>query len=136
MERVEPEPVKKVDLTNLTIVMYHSPICRRCEKYEEYLESAGFEVESIEIEKTGSLKKEMGILKKMWSCHTIVIGDYYVEGHVPVEAIRKLLEEQPDIDGIALPDMPSGSPGMDGVKKKPFTIYAISDGEVKVFMEI
>ncbi|RLE72029.1 MAG: hypothetical protein DRJ37_03780, partial [Thermoprotei archaeon] len=65
------------------------------------MESAGFEVESIEIEKTGSLKKEMGILKKMWSCHTIVIGDYYVEGHVPVEAIRKLLEEQPDIDGIA-----------------------------------
>ncbi len=41
---------------------------------------------------------------------------YFIEGHVPIEAIEKLLTEKPEIDGIALPQMPSGSPGMSGFK--------------------
>ncbi|TAN55335.1 MAG: hypothetical protein EPN20_20380 [Magnetospirillum sp.] len=39
---------------------------------------------------------------------------YVVEGHVPVEAIDKLLTQRPSFIGIASPGMPSGSPGMDG----------------------
>jgi hypothetical protein len=70
------------------------------------------------------------------SCHTVVIGDYYIEGHVPIEAILRLLEEKPAVDGIALPGMPQGSPGMDGEKEGPFTIYAIAGGQVTEFMTI
>jgi len=72
----------------------------------------------------------------MQSCHTTEIGDYFVEGHVPIEAIDKLLAEKPDIDGITLPDMPAGSPGMPGVKREEFVIYSLKDGESSEFMRI
>ncbi len=82
------------------------------------------------------VKDDYGIPEDMRSCHTSIMGDYYVEGHVPVEAIWKLLQEQPEIDGIALPGMPDGSPGMSGKKEQPFIIYSIADGEVEEFVKL
>jgi hypothetical protein len=64
------------------------------------------------------VKDRLNIPEELWGCHTSVIGDYFIEGHVPVAAIEKLLAEQPDIDGIALPGMPSGAPGMTGTKQE------------------
>jgi hypothetical protein len=72
----------------------------------------------------------------MQGCHTTVINEYFVEGHVPIEAVRKLLEERPLIDGIALPRMPQGSPGMGGEKTQPFVIYSITDGKVEEFVTL
>ena len=43
-----------------------------------------------------------------------------------MKTIRKLLDEKPDIAGITLPGMPSGSPGMFGDKTGPLIIYAVS----------
>ena len=64
-------------------------------------------------------------------------GEYYVEGHVPREAIGKLAEETPDIAGIALPGMPLGSPGMPGEKTEEFVIYAVKrDGSFHELMTI
>ncbi len=85
---------------------------------------------------TSGIKEQFSVPEEMQSCHTTVMGEYYIEGHVPVEAIRRLLEERPSIDGIALPGMPSGSPGMTGSKEGPFVIYAISGGQVSEFMRI
>ena len=82
------------------------------------------------------VKVELDIPEDMWGCHTSIVGDYYVEGHVPVEAIRKLLREQPEIDGIALPGMPQGSPGMSGEKDGPWVIYSISGSVVEEFVTI
>ena len=84
----------------------------------------------------GEIKEDLDIPEDMWSCHTSLVGGYYVEGHVPVEAIRKLLAEQPEIDGIALPGMPQGSPGMSGRKEGPFVIYSIADVIVQEFVTI
>jgi hypothetical protein len=62
---------------------------------------------------------------------------YFIEGHIPVGAIEKLLNEKPEIDGIALPEMPSGYPGMQGFKLSPFKIRSIKNGQDKgIFMEI
>ena len=82
------------------------------------------------------LTKEYQIPRNMESCHTAVIEGYFVEGHVPVEVIIKLLEEKPDIDGISLPGMPPGSPGMPGQQTEAFKIYALSDGTTSEFMII
>jgi hypothetical protein len=82
------------------------------------------------------IKDRLNIPEEMRSCHTSVIGDYYIEGHVPVAAIRKLLAEQPAIDGIALPGMPSGSPGMTGEQQAPFVVYAVADGKAFEFMTL
>lgn len=117
----------------IEIEMYKSPTCGCCGKYAEYLGAKGFKVKVIEVSDPTEIKKNLGIPEEMWSCHTLKVGRYYVEGHIPVDGIQKLLKEQPNIDGIALPGMPEGSPGMSGVKRGPFVIYSISKGEIKEY---
>jgi len=117
------------------MTVFKSASCGCCVQWAPYIQREGFDVETVSTD-MASIKQQYGIPRNMESCHTAIIGDYFVEGHVPIEAIEKLLAEQPDIDGIALPAMPAGSPGMPGVKQGPFTIYAVKDGEVSTFMTI
>lgn len=116
--------------------VFKSPTCGCCVGYVAELEKQGFEVNVVSTTDMSSIKHQYNIPGNMGSCHTMVIGDYFVEGHVPIEAVNALLEEQPNIDGIALPNMPSGSPGMPGAKKAAFRIYSLSDGEISDFMTI
>ena len=53
-----------------------------------------------------------------------------VEGHVPIADIRRLLEERPDIDGIAVPGMPIGSPGMEGPRPVTYDVVSFDSGGV------
>jgi hypothetical protein len=119
-----------------TVDLYKSPTCGCCIGHSKFLGRDGFDVNLISTPQYEAEKVKNNIPREMWSCHTSIIGDYFVEGHMPMEAIQKLLEEQPDIDGIALPNMPAGSPGMPGVKSYPWTIYSIKDGEISEFMTI
>ncbi len=121
---------------NPLVTVYASPTCGCCHQYVTYLEAAGFEVTSVEMEDLTPIKDSLGIPPDLRSCHTAAISEYFVEGHVPIEAIQKLLQERPPIDGITLPGMPSGSPGMGGDKKGPFMIYSIKDGVTTHFMTI
>ena len=62
---------------------------------------------------------------------------YFVEGHIPIEAINKLLTEKPEIDGVVLPEIPSGSPGMPGFKIEKWKIHSIKNGQDQgIFIEI
>jgi len=117
--------------------IFKSESCGCCGLYASYIDQKGFDVEVVQIEDIDSIKEKYKIPAKMQSCHTTIIGDYFVEGHMPAEAIQKLLAEKPDIAGIALPGMPSGSPGMPGAKRGLFVIYAIAkDGSISEFMKI
>ncbi len=118
------------------VVVYKSASCGCCSLYVPYLQQQGFQVEVVTTENMGAVKSQYGIPYNMQSCHTTVVGGYFVEGHVPVEAIDKLLTEKPEIKGIALPGMPSGSPGMPGAKSGVWKIYAISDSGMPEFMSI
>jgi hypothetical protein len=95
-----------------------------------------FQVKQTDMRSLHLIKKKYNIPLKMQSCHTTILGKYFIEGHVPIEAINKLLKEQPDIDGIALPGMPTGTPGMPGEKEEPYIIYQLVDGKSSVFMTI
>lgn len=129
-------PAGAVAPEDTTVIVYRTPTCGCCGEYEGYLEDEGFPVEDVTLDDLSSIKDDMGIPEDMWSCHTSFVGDYFVEGHVPAEAILSLLNERPAIDGIALPGMPAGSPGMGGDKDGPFVIYAITDGQAEEFMTI
>ena len=84
-----------------------------------------------------TIKEKYNIPQDLESCHTGIVGNYFLEGHIPIEAIKKLLEEKPDILGIALPGMPSDAPGMGGVKKGEYKVQGLSkDGSVFDFMSI
>lgn len=116
--------------------VYKSPTCGCCVNYVAKLRREGVEVEVVEREDMSPIKERYNIPRSMQSCHTTVIGDYFVEGHVPFEAISLLMEQKPDIDGIALPGMPAGSPGMPGIKSAPFDIYGLKGGNANVFTQI
>ncbi len=123
-------------LAGQAITLYKAQGCACCEGHIAVLKDEGANVEVIEMPSVASIKEQYNIPREVQSCHTAIIGDYFVEGHMPIEAIEKLLEEQPDIDGIALPGMPSGAAGMHGAKQGTWTIYAVKDGVATVFMEI
>ena len=120
----------------INVTLYKSPTCGCCGEYTVELENYGFNVEVIKTEDMQSIRDKYGISEEMESCHTMIIGDYFVEGHMPFETIEKLLSEKPDIDGIALPDMPSGVLGMGGEKREEWIIYSIKDGQIFEFERI
>ena len=120
-----------------TAEVFYSPDCGCCANYIKYLKDKGFNVKPIPMGNIESVKYELKIPQNLWSCHTTKIDKYFIEGHVPIEAIKKLLEERPDIDGIALPGMPYGSPGMSGFKSTTFEVYKIIKGQSEdVFIRV
>lgn len=126
-------PASAIPATRAVVTVYKSPTCSCCHEWEAYLRAAGYRVESIPTEDMATVKARFGLPEATWSCHTAVIEGYAVEGHIPVAAIEDLLAARPAIDGIALPGMPAGSPGMAGVQATPFQILAIDDGATSEF---
>ena len=118
------------------VEVFKTPTCGCCYGYVLFLEEEKFKVKQTDLRSLHSIKERYNIPLEMQSCHTTILGKYFIEGHVPIEAINKLLKEQPDIDGIALPGMPIGTPGMPGEKEEPYVIYQLVDGKSSVFMII
>lgn len=118
-----------------TLAMFASPSCGCCGEHAEYLRSNGYTVDLQRTDDLDTIRAEAGVPAEATGCHIAQVGGYVVEGHVPVEAIDRLLQEKPAIDGIALPGMPTGSPGM-GDGGGPFEILAIVDGAVEPFMTV
>ena len=80
------------------------------------------------------LKQRAGLSPELSSCHTAIVGDYVIEGHVPAEDIERLLKERPDIAGISVPGMPVGAPGMEGPNPQEFAVISFDDdGQMTVF---
>ena len=121
---------------NLSVEVFKTPSCGCCYGYVLFLEKEQFNVKETDMRSLHSIKKKYNIPLEMQSCHTTIIGKYFIEGHVPLEAVNKLLKEQPNIDGIALPGMPIGTPGMPGKKEEPFVVYQLIDGKFSIFMTI
>ncbi|MBI2183900.1 MAG: hypothetical protein HYU39_02960 [Thaumarchaeota archaeon] len=122
--------------TDLDITLIKEPTCDCCSSYARYLEQQGFKVKVVIVQDLQPIKESYRIPQSSQSCHTSTIGNYFVEGHVPVEAIKKLLAEKPSIDGITLPHMPPGAPGMPGVKVEPFKIYMLREGRSTLFTAV
>jgi hypothetical protein len=111
----------------INAVMYKNPSCSCCETYAAYLEKNGFTVELKPSNDLDQISAGLGVPEKLQGCHSVVIGDYVVDGFVPVDLIKKMLAERPEITGIAMPGMPMGSPGMGGQKTGAWTIYAFTE---------
>jgi hypothetical protein len=122
----------------IVATVYKSPSCSCCEQYSAYLRKEGYDVDVKGIQDMSSIKEQYGIPYELESCHTMEIGGYVVEGHIPEKAVSKLLNEKPDIKGIGMAGTPSGSPGMPGPKTQDFVIYEITHEGTKgnIFMTI
>jgi hypothetical protein len=118
-----------------SVTVYKSPTCGCCNGWVDYLRDNGFEVQAHNTDRLTDLKAELGLTdRRLMSCHTAVVGGYLVEGHVPVDDIRRLLSERPDVTGITAPGMPQMSPGMQSVEPKGYDVLSFDkEGNVRVF---
>lgn len=120
------------------IIMHRSPTCGCCGAWANYIRRAGFPVTIVNESDLAPIKSKAGVPDALQSCHTAFVDGYVVEGHVPVEAIEKMLSERPLIRGIAVPEMPTGSPGMEVplMKPEPFKVMAfVQGGSSGTFMD-
>jgi len=116
--------------TKEKLVVYQSPTCGCCSGWVDNMKQNGLNVEAIKTNDMYSTKVKAGIDVTLQSCHTGFIGGYFIEGHVPHDAITKLLAERPNIKGITIPGMPAGSnvPGMEVINEKAnFDVLAVND---------
>lgn len=125
------------DNSDRHVVMHKNPGCGCCDQWAEHLRDFDFSVEIIEDPKLYDLKDARGIPQPLYSCHTAIVGDYFVEGHVPANDILSLLRLEPEgVTGIAVPGMPLGSPGMEHPRPQSFnTIALLSNGDAYVFAQ-
>ena len=120
------------------ITVYRSPTCGCCGVWLEHAQKHGFKVKDIKTEEMEALKQKYNVPPQLASCHTTIVDGYVMEGHIPVDDIKRFLIEKPDnFTGLAVPGMPLGSPGMEaGDMKQPFKVLAFNDkGQVEVFQE-
>ena len=104
------------------VTVYKTPTCGCCTKWVDHLKEHGFAVEVMDMPDLSMVKQKYMIGDALQSCHTAVVGDYAIEGHVPADLIQKLLKEKPAVAGLAVPGMPAGSPGMESAFKEKYDV--------------
>lgn len=104
------------------ITIYRDRGCGCCEGWTAAVRAAGYQVDLLDLDHVERVRR-FGISEAVASCHTALISGYLLEGHVPLNAVSKLLREFPKTRGIALPGMPSGVPGMPGPKTSVRVVF-------------
>ena len=120
----------------IPVVLYKNPQCTCCEAYAKYLDQNGFAAKVIPTDQLDLVTRMAGVPTSLEGCHTMKLGSYVIEGHVPAPMIKQLLAEHLPITGLAIPGMPSGVPGMPamaGVSTAPIPVYEIGAAKPVVF---
>ena len=116
------------------IDVYKSPDCGCCTAWVEHLQKNRFTVRAHNVPNAPAYRAKHGIPDALGSCHTGVVDGYALEGHVPAREIRRLLAERPDAVGLAVPGMPTGSPGMESFRSDPYDVVLVkADGKHLVY---
>ena len=126
------------------VLSYRSESCSCCKKWVNHLRDNGLEVVDNIVENISEIKQQYNVPNNLRSCHSAKIGNYTIEGHVPIESIYKLFKEKPSISGIAVPGMPHGSPGMEthfheshSLNYETYKVISFSkNGKTKIFDHI
>ncbi|MEO5510070.1 MAG: DUF411 domain-containing protein [Longimicrobiales bacterium] len=117
-----------------TIEVWKDPNCGCCKSWVEHMRKHGFTVIAHDTSDLTPVKQKRGVGADLASCHTGVIHGYTIEGHVPADLVRKMIDEKPAIAGLAVPGMPMGSPGMEGGTPMKYDVIAFTaDGGRKVY---
>ncbi|MCA1443740.1 DUF411 domain-containing protein [Ensifer sp. IC4062] len=119
------------------MVVYKDPNCGCCRAWAEAMKAAGFSVTTEEAGDLAAVEERYAIPAEMQGCHTAVVSGYYAEGHVPLDAVTRLLAERPDIAGLAVPGMPEGSLGMGDDPRASYDVFAVKrDGSSTVYQAV
>ena len=100
------------------------------------MRESGYTVEVNDDQNRAAVRDQFNVPLQIQSCHTAIVDGYIIEGHVPVVEIERLLDERPEIVGLAVIGMPAGSPGMDDGSLAQGTFDVLSfdkSGNTKVY---
>ncbi|WP_242411901.1 DUF411 domain-containing protein [Cyanobacterium sp. IPPAS B-1200] len=119
------------------VTVYRSPSCSCCGEWISHIEKHGFEVREIKTDDMETIKRQNNLPSELASCHTAIIDGYVMEGHIPADDIKRFLNQKSTMKGLAVPNMPIGSPGMESNNiKQPFAVLSFNDqGDIAVFNE-
>lgn len=84
------------------MTVYKTPWCGCCHAWAEAVEKAGYQLNG-RPGRPSSIRKQAGVPAEMEGCHIVAVDGYFLEGHVPLEAVKKLLPERPNVAGLAVP---------------------------------
>ena len=107
------------------MIVHKDPNCGCCRLWAEAMKTAGFHVKLDDVEDLAPVKARFGIPGDLEGCHTAEVDGYFLEGHVPVSSLRRLLDGRPAIKGLAVPGMPSGSLGMGDDPNASYDVIAV-----------
>lgn len=124
-------PLAQTALPGVTVSK--DPNCGCCNGWVEHLRQAGFTVTANDTQDLTAIKNSAGVPKTLASCHTARVDNYVIEGHVPADAIKRLLRERPAATGLAVPGMPIGSPGMEGGTPERYEVVLFGKDGQSVF---
>ena len=110
------------------MVVYKDPNCGCCQSWVDLMRKAGFEVASRDTPDMAAMKRRYKVPGALASCHTALVGGYVIEGHVPADLIQRLIKQKPAAVGLAVPGMPTGSPGMEGSPKQAYEVLLFDAG--------
>lgn len=105
--------VSLAQMSKPMVEVWKSPTCGCCKDWIKHLEANGFQVKAYDKGNI-AMRRELGMPEKFGSCHTAKVNGYVIEGHVPAKEIHRLIQEKPKALGLSVPEMPIGTPGMDG----------------------
>lgn len=123
------------------IEVWKTPACGCCGAWLDHLRASGLRVEARDVADTAPIRQRAGLAPQFASCHTGLAAGYAIEGHVPAEDIRRLLQVRPRAVGLAVPGMPVGTPGMDdpvyGGLRDPYDVLLVqADGSASVWRAV
>lgn len=107
-----------------TVTVHKDESCSCCEKWVAHMRTSGFTVNVRDEADVDAVKDQLGVPTALRSCHTAVVGGYLVEGHVPAADVKRLLSTRAKVVGLAVPGMPTGTPGME-IPGRPADRYEV-----------
>jgi len=121
-------PVAVADPSADTIHVYKTPWCGCCGAWADHMKGLGYTIETTELDDLAALRRQAAVPAGVEGCHLAVVDGYILEGHVPPQAIDKLLAERPKVHGIAVPGMPRGSIGMGNDPRAQYDVVTFGAG--------
>ncbi len=116
--------------------MFRDAGCGCCLKWLEQVKTS-FGKKAVIVNSTdmSAIKDKQGVPQALRSCHTVLVGGYVIEGHVPAKEIARLLREKPKgVKGLAVAGMPMGSPGMEhGDHREAYKVMTFGSGGQRVY---
>lgn len=116
--------------------MFRDAGCGCCLKWLEQVKASfGQKAVIVNSPDMTAVKDKQGVPQALRSCHTVLVGGYVIEGHVPAKEITRLLREKPKgVKGLAVAGMPTGSPGMEhGDHREAYKVMTFGPAGQRVY---